>query len=78
MERVVRESGSSGSWPQLTKTNYNEWLLRMRLKLQARDLWDVVEFGDGDYRDDRTALDAICSAGTPSRLSASATSGGGP
>jgi hypothetical protein len=67
VERVVRDSGSSGSWPQLTKTNYVEWSLRMKLKLQARDLWDVIEFGDGDFRDDRTALDAICSA-VPSEM----------
>jgi hypothetical protein len=39
----------------------------MKLKLQARDLWDVIEFGDGDFRDDRTALDAICSA-VPSEM----------
>jgi hypothetical protein len=39
----------------------------MRLKLQARDLWDVIEYGDGDCRDDRTALDAICSA-VPSEM----------
>jgi hypothetical protein len=39
----------------------------MKLKLQARDLWDVIEFGDGDYRDDHTALDAICSA-VPSEM----------
>jgi hypothetical protein len=48
---VIRDSGSTSSWPQLTKTNYNEWSLRMKLKLQARELWDVVEFGDDDYRD---------------------------
>jgi hypothetical protein len=51
----------------LTKTNYVEWSLRMKLKLQARDLWDVIDFGEGDYRDDRTALDAICSA-VPSEM----------
>jgi hypothetical protein len=34
----------------------------MKVKLQARDLWDVIEYGDGGYRDDRSALDAICSA----------------
>jgi hypothetical protein len=39
----------------------------MKLKLQARDLWDVIEYGDGDFRDDRTALDAICSA-VPSEM----------
>jgi hypothetical protein len=67
VERVVRDSGSSGNWPQLTETDYVEWSLRMKLKLQDRDLWDVVEFGDGDYRDDRTALEAICSV-VPSEM----------
>jgi hypothetical protein len=67
VERVVRDSGSIGTWPQLTKTNYVEWSLRMKLKLQARDLWDVIEFSDGDFRDDRTALDTICSA-VPSEM----------
>jgi hypothetical protein len=67
VERVVRDSGSMRTWPQLTKMNYVEWLLRMKLKLQARDLWDVVEYGDGDFRDDRTALDAICSV-VPSEM----------
>jgi hypothetical protein len=62
VERVIRETGSSGHWPQLTKTNYNEWALLMKLKLQARHLWDVVDTGDGEYHDDRTALEAICSA----------------
>jgi hypothetical protein len=62
VERVVCDSGSSGSWPQLTKTNYVEWSMRMKLKLQARDLWDVIEFGNGDFHEDRTALDAIYSA----------------
>jgi hypothetical protein len=61
VERVIRDSGSSGTWPLLTKVNYTEWSLRMKLKLQARDLWDVIECGDGDYRDDQNTLDAICS-----------------
>ena len=34
----------------------------MKLKLQARHLWDVVDTGDSEYHDDRTALEAICSA----------------
>jgi hypothetical protein len=32
-------------------TNYVEWSMRMKLKLQACDLWDVIEYGDGDFRD---------------------------
>jgi len=47
VERVIRETGGSRDWPQLTKTNYNEWSLLMKVKLQARHLWDVVEHGDG-------------------------------
>jgi hypothetical protein len=39
----------------------------MKLKLQARDLWDVIEFGDGDYRDDHTMLDTIYSV-VPSEM----------
>jgi hypothetical protein len=61
IERIIREGGS-GNWPQLTKTNYNEWSLRMKLKLQARHLWDAVEFDDAEFDDDRNALDAICNA----------------
>jgi hypothetical protein len=30
---VIRETSDSGNWPQLTKTNYNEWSLLMKLKL---------------------------------------------
>ena len=66
VERIIRE-GSSGNWPQLTKTNYHEWSLRMQLKMQARHLWDAVEYDDVDYDDDRNALDAICS-GVPAEM----------
>jgi hypothetical protein len=31
----------------------------MKVNLQAAGLWDVIKSGDGDYRDDRTALAAI-------------------
>ncbi|CAN6248051.1 unnamed protein product [Urochloa humidicola] len=62
VERVVRESGSSGNWPQLTKTNYDSWSLLMKIKLQTRALWDAVDLRDAEYHDDRTALEAICSA----------------
>jgi hypothetical protein len=32
----------------------------MKLKLQARHLWNPVEFNDAEFDDDRNALDAIC------------------
>jgi hypothetical protein len=68
VERIVRDSGSSGIWPQLTKTNYIEWSLRMKLKLQAPDLWDEIEFSDDDFCNNHTALDAICSAVSPEMI----------
>jgi hypothetical protein len=35
----------------------------MKLKLQARHLWEAVEYPDiAEYGEDRSALDAICSA----------------
>ena len=67
VERVVRETGGSDKWPQLTKTNYDSWSLLMKLKLQARCLWDAIEEEDADFQDDRSALEAICS-GVPEEM----------
>jgi len=67
VERIVREGSGGGNWPQLTKNNYHEWSLRMQLKMQARHLWDAIEYDDVDYDDDRAAMDAICS-GVPGEL----------
>ncbi len=62
-ERVIEKSSSAGIvYPTLTRTNYTEWSLVMKVNLQAAGLWDVIESGDGDYRDDRTALAAILRA----------------
>lgn len=63
VERIFREGGGSNTWPQLTRSNYHQWSLRMKLKLQARHLWEAVEYPDiAEYGEDRSALDAICSA----------------
>jgi hypothetical protein len=56
---VIKESGGSTPWLMLTKTDYNNWSLLMKVKLQARQLWDAVEFGDVDFHEDRKALDAL-------------------
>jgi len=44
----------------LTKSIYHEWSLLMKVKLQARRLWEAVHIGGGDYDDDRRALEALC------------------
>jgi hypothetical protein len=33
----------------LTKTNYNEWFLVMKVKLQGREVQDVVSYDDNDF-----------------------------
>jgi hypothetical protein len=51
----------------LSKTNYNEWSLLMKVKLQARQLWEAVAYADAEYHEDRLALDAIL-ASVPSEM----------
>jgi hypothetical protein len=36
--RAVREIVGVVNWPKLTKTNYTQWSLVMKIKLQARNL----------------------------------------
>ncbi|CAN6200243.1 unnamed protein product [Urochloa humidicola] len=59
VQRVVKEVGGAGTFPILSKTNYADWSLVMKVKLEARGLWEVVEFGSDDRQEDRMALEAI-------------------
>ncbi|CAO1942133.1 unnamed protein product [Urochloa humidicola] len=69
--RVVREfGGGPPNWPMLTKTNYTQWSLVMKIKMEARDLWEAIEPGGVPLRVDRMALDAITSA-VPTEMVAS-------
>jgi hypothetical protein len=38
IQRVIREVGGGSSYPALTKTNYSDWALLMKVKLKARAL----------------------------------------
>jgi hypothetical protein len=59
----VREIGvGPANWSLLTKTNYTEWALIMKIKLQARNLWEAIEPEDVTLQEDRMALDVITSA----------------
>jgi hypothetical protein len=59
----VREVGvGPANWPILTKVNYTEWALIMKIKLQAKNLWDAIETGDVTLHENRMALDAITNA----------------
>ena len=61
--QVYRDPG--GRWPQLTRANYHDWSLLMKVKLQAQGLWDAVRYGNVDYDEDRRALEALCAAVPP-------------
>jgi hypothetical protein len=38
IQRVIHEVGGGSSYPALTKTNYSDWVLLMKVKLKARAL----------------------------------------
>ena len=53
--RTVREV-SGTSWPPLTRTNYREWSVTMKVKLRARRLWNTVDKGTKNRENDMSAL----------------------
>jgi hypothetical protein len=65
---VIREFGGPAS--MLTKTNYTQWSLVMKLKMQARNLWSAIEPGGVSMQEGHMALDAITSA-VPTEMVAS-------
>ncbi|KAK3121536.1 hypothetical protein QOZ80_8BG0655630 [Eleusine coracana subsp. coracana] len=62
IKRVVKTSTAGIVFPMLSRINYTEWSLVMQVNLQAAVLWDAIEFGAEDYREDRSALAALLRA----------------
>ena len=58
---TVREV-SGTSWPTLTRTNYGEWTVIMKVKLRARWLWNAIDKGTDNKEDDMSVLEAILAA----------------
>ena len=50
---------SGTSWPTLTRTNYREWSVTMKVKLRSRRLWNAVDKGTDNEEDDISALEDI-------------------
>jgi hypothetical protein len=48
IRRVIHEVGGRSSYPTLTKTNYSDWTLLMKVKLKAWALWSVIKDDDTD------------------------------
>lgn len=65
IQRVIREVSGGSSYPTLTKTNYSDWALLMKVKLKARALWDAIQQGGVDSHEEMMALDVLCSAVPP-------------
>lgn len=58
--RAARDAGtSSTAFQLLTRSNYHDWSLLMRVILQGRGWWKAVETGDAEFTEDRLALEAI-------------------
>jgi hypothetical protein len=48
VQRVVCEVGDGMAFSVLTKTNYSDWAMLMRVKLKARSLWVAIDKGGVD------------------------------
>ena len=59
--RTVREV-SYISWSTLTRTNYGEWSVTIKVKFKARRLWNAVDKGTDVEEDDMSALEVILAA----------------
>jgi hypothetical protein len=48
---VVEKVASAGlmNYPLLMNTNYNDWTMLMKIKLEARLLWAMVNPGNVDF-----------------------------
>lgn len=68
IQRVIREVGSGSGYPVLTKTNYSDWALLMKVKLKARALWKAIEEGGADPQEEMMVLDALCGAVPPEMI----------
>jgi hypothetical protein len=55
------------------KTNYNQWALLMRIKLEVCGLWGAVDLGGADFQVDWMVLEAICSIVLPEIITTLAT-----
>jgi len=58
VKKTVRDAGSA-QYPMLTRTNYAEWVVLMKVMLKVRRLWAAVTVGTANEEDDQSAMEAI-------------------
>ncbi|CAN6310868.1 unnamed protein product [Urochloa humidicola] len=64
VKKTVRDVGGA-SYPMLTRTNYAEWAVMMKVMLKARGLFAAVTTGPADEQEDQMAMEAILKAVPP-------------
>jgi hypothetical protein len=65
IQMVICEVGGGSSYPALTKTNYSDWTLLMKVKLKPQTLWSVIEDDGTDQQEELMVLDKLCGAVPP-------------
>ena len=65
---------SSTSWSTLTRTNYEEWSVTMKVQLRARRLWNAVDKGTDNEEDDPALEDILAAVPAEYRASLGAKS----
>jgi len=55
VKKTVRDVGGV-QYPMLTRTNYAEWVVLIKVMLKARRLWAAVTVGAADEEDDKSAI----------------------
>ena len=55
VKKTLRDVGGA-QYPMLTRTNYAEWVVLMKVMLKARRLWAAVTVGTADEEDDQSAI----------------------
>jgi hypothetical protein len=65
IQMVIREVNGGSSYHALTKTNYFDWTLMMKVKLKALVLWSIIKNGGTDQQEEMMVLDAVCGAVPP-------------
>ncbi|CAO2175939.1 unnamed protein product [Urochloa humidicola] len=63
IERLIEKGSLSAiTYPRLTRTNYQEWSLVMKVNFQAQGLWGAIDLGECKDREDRLALAVLLRA----------------
>jgi hypothetical protein len=68
VQRVAREVSGGISYPILTKANYSDWAILVKVKLKERALWSAVEKGGTNVQEEMMALDVLYSVVPPKMI----------